>query len=91
MFNNTKSALPSKNEQFLRKIVSTNLEENLDIIQETIQRVSGKVIIKEYINSNNYNNFEIINTYRGKTVKYHLIMVRMDINKYIESKKYKCL
>ena len=53
MFNNTKSALPSKNEQFLRKIVSTNLEENLDIIQETIQRVSGKVIIKEYINSNN--------------------------------------
>ena len=73
MFNNTKSALPSKNEQFLRKIVSTNLEENLDIIQETIQRVSGKVIIKEYINSNNYNNFEIINTYRSKTVKYHLI------------------
>ena len=39
MFNINKSALPSKNEQFLRKIVKNDINENVDIIHETIQRV----------------------------------------------------
>ena len=73
MFNVNKSALPSKNEQFLRKIVKNDINENVDIIQETIQRVKSKIIIKEHISSNDYNNFDIINTYKGKTVKYHLL------------------
>ena len=73
MFNVNKSALPSKNEQFLRKIVKNDINENVDIIHETIQRVKSKIIIKEHISSNDYNNFDIINTYKGKTVKYHLL------------------
>ena len=73
MFNTNKSALPSKNEQFLRKIVKNNINENIDIIYETIQRVRSKIIIKEHISSNDYDNFDIINTYKGKTVKYHLL------------------
>ena len=73
MFNINKSALPSKNEQFLRKIVKNDINENLDIIHETIQRVRSKIIIKEHISSNDYVNFDIINTYKGKTVKYHLL------------------
>ena len=73
MFNINKSALPSKNEQFLRKIVKNDINENLDIIHETIQRVKSKIIIKDHISSNDYDNFDIINTYKGKTVKYHLI------------------
>ena len=73
MFNINKSALPSKNEQFLRKIVKNDINENLDIIHETIQRVRSKIIIKEHISSNDYDNFDIINTYKGKTVKYHLL------------------
>ena len=50
MFNINKNALPSKNEQFLRKIVKSDLAENKKILEETIQRVSSKVIIKEHIN-----------------------------------------
>ena len=73
MFNINKSALPSKNEQFLREIVKNDINENVDIIQETIQRVKSKIIIKEHISSNDYDNFDIINTYKGKTVKYHLL------------------
>ena len=73
MFNINKSALPSKNEQFLRKIVKNDVNENVDIIHETIQRVRSKIIIKEHISSNDYDNFDIINTYKGKTVKYHLL------------------
>ena len=73
MFNINKSALPSKNEQFLRKIVKNDINENVDIIHETIQRVKSKIIIKEHISSNDYDNFDIINTYKGKTVKYHLL------------------
>ena len=73
IFNINKNALPSKNEQFLRKIVKSDLAENKKILEETIQRVSSKVIIKEHINSNDYVNFDIINTYKGKTVKYHLL------------------
>ena len=73
MFNINKSALPSKNEQFLRKIVKNDINENIDIVHETIQRVSSKIIIKEHISSNDYDNFDIINTYKGKTVKYHLL------------------
>ena len=73
MFNINKSALPSKNEQFLRKIVKNDINENVDIIHETIQRVRSKIIIKEHISSNDYHNFDIINTYEGKTVKYHLL------------------
>ena len=73
MFNINKSALPSKNEQFLREIVKNDINENVDIIHETIQRVKSKIIIKEHISSNDYDNFDIINTYRGKTVKYHLL------------------
>ena len=73
MFNINKNALPSKNEQFLRKIVKSDVAENKKILEETIKRVSSKVIIKEHINSNDYVNFDIINTYKGKTVKYHLL------------------
>ena len=73
MFNNNSSSLPSKKEQFLRKIVKNNITDNLDIVRETLQRVSSKIIIKEHISSNDYKNFDIINTYKGKTVKYHLL------------------
>ena len=73
MFNINKSALPSKNEQFLREIVKNDINENINIIHETIERVSSKIIIKEHISSNDYDNFDIINTYKGKTVKYHLL------------------
>ena len=73
MFNINNSALPSKNEQFLRKIVNNDINENVDIIHETIQRVRSKIIIKEHNSSNDYDNFDIINTYKGKTVKYHLL------------------
>ena len=73
MFNINKSALPSKNEQFLRKIVKNDRNVNINIIQETVQRVVSKIIIKDHISSNDYDNFDIINTYKGKTVKYHLL------------------
>ena len=45
MFNTNKSALPSKNEQFLRKIVKNDVNENVDIIHETIQRVRSKICL----------------------------------------------
>ena len=73
MFNNNKSSLPSKKEQFLRKIVKSDTSKNLDILSETLQRVPSKIIVKEHISSNDYKNFDIINTYKGKTVKYHLL------------------
>tara|TARA_Y100001936_G_scaffold218236_1_gene230747 strand:+ start:4014 stop:4673 length:660 start_codon:yes stop_codon:yes gene_type:complete len=73
MFNSNKSSLPSKKEQFLRKIVKNDISKNLDILRETLQRVSSRIIIKEHISSNDYKNFDIINTYKGKTVKYHLL------------------
>ena len=73
MFSVNKSSLPSKKEQFLKKIVSNNLVKNINIIKETIQRVGSKIIIKEYIHSSDYNYFDIINTYKEKTVKYHLL------------------
>ncbi len=73
MFNINKSALPSKNEQFLRKIVKNDRNVNINIIHETVQRVVSKIIIKDHISSNDYDNFDIINTYKGKTVKYHLL------------------
>ena len=73
MFNNRKSSLPSKREQFLRKIVNNDVSENLDIVKEALHRVSSKVIIKEHVSSNDYKDFDIINTYKGKTVKYHLL------------------
>ncbi len=73
MFNVNKSSLPSKKEQFLKKIVRNNLIKNINIIKETVQRVSSKIIIKEYIHSSDYNYFDIINTYKEKTVKYHLV------------------
>ena len=81
MFNINKSALPSKNEQFLRKIVKNDINENLDIIHETIQRVRSKIIIKEHISSNDYDSFDIINTYKGKTVKYHLLEGKSEYRK----------
>ena len=81
MFNISKSALPSKNDQFLRKIVKNDVNENIDIIHETIQRVMCKIIIKEHISSNDYDNFDIINTYKGKTVKYHLLEGKSEYRK----------
>ena len=81
MFNINKSALPSKNEQFLRKIVKNDVDENLDIVHETVQRVMSKIIIKEHISSNDYGNFDIINTYKGKTVKYHLLEGKSEYKK----------
>ena len=81
MFNINKSALPSKNEQFLRKIVKNDINENIDIVHETIQRVTSKIIIKEHISSNDYDNFDIINTYKGKIVKYHLLQGKSEHRK----------
>ena len=71
----------SKNEQFLRKIVKNDVDENLDIVHETVQRVMSKIIIKEHISSNDYGNFDIINTYKGKTVKYHLLEGKSEYKK----------
>jgi hypothetical protein len=73
MFNVNKSALPSKKEQFLRKIVHNNVHRNQNIIHEVIQRVGCKVIIKEHAKSNDYKHLDIINTYKEKVVKYHLL------------------
>ena len=73
MFNNCSTALPSKREQFLRKIVKTDINTNKGIIEEVLQRVGCKVIIKEHIKSNNYQHLDIINTYKEKVVKYHLL------------------
>jgi hypothetical protein len=73
MFNVNKSALPSKKEQFLRKIVHNNVYRNQNIIHEVLQRVGCKVIIKEHAKSNDYKHLDIINTYKEKVVKYHLL------------------
>ena len=73
MFNNCSTALPSKREQFLRKIVKTDINTNKGIVEEVLQRVGCKVIIKEHIKSNNYQHLDIINTYKEKVVKYHLL------------------
>tara|TARA_Y100000389_G_C17470466_1_gene530052 strand:+ start:2582 stop:3277 length:696 start_codon:yes stop_codon:yes gene_type:complete len=73
MFNISKSALPTKREQFLRKIVPNSIYNNKKIIMETLQRVSCKIIIKEHVKSNDYEDLNIINTYKEKTVKYHLL------------------
>ena len=73
MFNNSSTALPSKREQFLRKIVKNDININKAIVEEVLQRVSCKVIIKEHIKSNDYRHLDIINTYKEKVVKYHLL------------------
>ena len=73
MFNVNKTALPSKKEQFLRKIVPNNINRNQNIINEVLRRVGCKVIIKEHAKSNDYKHLDIINTYKEKIVKYHLL------------------
>ena len=73
MFNNCSTALPSKREQFMRKIVKNDINTNKAIVEEVLQRVGCKVIIKEHIKSNNYQHLDIINTYKEKVVKYHLL------------------
>ena len=73
MFSTNNTALPSKREQFLRKIVKNNININKAIVDEVLQRVGCKVIIKEHIRSNNYQHLDIINTYKEKVVKYHLL------------------
>ena len=73
MFNINKSSLPSKREQFLRMIVHNDININKDIIKEVLQRVGCKVIIKEHIKANDYKHFDIINTYKERVVKYHLL------------------
>ena len=73
MFSASNTALPSKREQFLRKIVKNDININKAIVEEVLQRVSCKVIIKEHIKSNNYQHLDIINTYKERVVKYHLL------------------
>ena len=73
MFNVSNNALPSKREQFLRKIVKNDININKIIVEEVLQRVGCKVIIKEHIKSNNYQHLDIINTYKERVVKYHLL------------------
>jgi uncharacterized membrane-anchored protein YjiN (DUF445 family) len=73
MFNTNNTALPSKREQFLRKIVKNDINKNISIVEEVLQRVGCKVIIKEHIKSNNYKHLDIINTYKERVVKYHLL------------------
>ena len=73
MFSASNTALPSKREQFLRKIVKNDININKAIVEEVLQRVGCKVIIKEHIKSNNYQHLDIINTYKEKVVKYHLL------------------
>jgi hypothetical protein len=73
MFNVNKSALPSKREQFLRMITHNDIITNKEIVKEILQRVGCKVIIKEHIKSNDYQHLDIINTYRERVVKYHLL------------------
>tara|TARA_B100001093_G_scaffold431787_1_gene427990 strand:+ start:873 stop:1565 length:693 start_codon:yes stop_codon:yes gene_type:complete len=73
MFNTNSTALPSKREQFLRQIVKNDIDLNKAIVEEVLQRVGCKVIIKEHIKSNNYQHLDIINTYKERVVKYHLL------------------
>jgi hypothetical protein len=87
MFNNCSTALPSKREQFLRKIVQNDININKAIVEEVLQRVGCKVIIKEHIKSNNYQHLDIINTYKEKVVKYHLLQGKNGYYKLHYSKK----
>jgi hypothetical protein len=73
MFKTSNSALPSKREQFLRKIVKNDTAINRAIVEEVLQRVGCKVIIKEHIKSNSYQHLDIVNTYKERVVKYHLL------------------
>jgi 16S rRNA (guanine1516-N2)-methyltransferase len=73
MFNINKSALPLKKDQFIRKVVDNNVQRNQNIIDEVLHRVGCKVIIKEHAKSNDYKHLDIINTYKEKVVKYHLL------------------
>ena len=73
MFSTSNTALPSKREQFLRKIAKNDININKAIVDEVLQRVGCKVIIKEHIKSSNYQHLDIINTYKEKVVKYHLL------------------
>ena len=73
MFNINKTALPNKRDQFLRKLIENDISVNRDIIHETIKRVNCKIIIKEHVKSNDYEDLNIINTYKEKVVKYNLI------------------
>jgi len=73
MFNINKSALPLKKDQFIRKIVQNNPQRNQIIIDEVLHRVGCKVIIKEHAKTNDYKHLDIINTYKEKIVKYHLL------------------
>ena len=57
-------------------ITSNNIDINRDIIEEVLQRVGCKVIIKEHVKSNDYQHLDIINTYRERVVKYHLLQGR---------------
>ena len=87
MFDNCSTALPSKREQFLRKIVQNDININKAIVEEVLQRVGCKVIIKEHIKSNNYQHLDIINTYKEKVVKYHLLQGKNGYYKLHYSKK----
>tara|TARA_B100001113_G_scaffold324269_1_gene295784 strand:+ start:1771 stop:2457 length:687 start_codon:yes stop_codon:yes gene_type:complete len=73
MFNINQSALPSKRDQFLRKLTTNDIEISKNIIKETMQRMKCKIIIKEHVKSNDYQDLNIINIYREKVVKYNLI------------------
>jgi 16S rRNA G966 N2-methylase RsmD len=73
MFNINKTALPLKKDQFIRKIVQNNAQRNQIIIDEVLHRVGCKVIIKEHAKTNDYKHLDIINTYKEKIVKYHLL------------------
>ena len=87
MFSTSNTALPSKREQFLRKIVKNDININKAIVDEVLQRVGCKVIIKEHIKSNNYQHLDIINTYKEKVVKYHLLQGKNGYYKLYQSKK----
>jgi len=73
MFNISNSALPNKRDQFLRKLTNNNIKVNRSIIDETIQRMNCKIIIKEHIKSHDYEDLNIINSYKEKVIKYNLI------------------
>ncbi len=73
MFNTNNSALPNKRDQFLRKLVKNDPIRNKNIVIETIQRVQSKIIIKEHISSNDFNDLNMTNCYKENTVKYNLI------------------
>lgn len=73
MFNVNSTALPSKREQFLRRLVNNNPTRNIRIIKESIERLSSKIIIKEHIKSSDYEALDIVHCYKERVVKYNLI------------------